>query len=153
MREGPFGPDKARFYASETVSAKCATERILLILFRQVEALSYLHSLNIVHRDVKADNIMIAQDGHIVLAGFECAKKLEDPTDCGTTSNCGTQEYQAPEMIMGWKYDFAVDCWGFGIFLCMMHFGQVSKSLGFPDIAVELVDSTRFLTAMSSIHS
>ena len=83
--------------------------------------------MNIVHRDVKADNIMIAPDGHIVLSGFDCAKKLggQGLSDCETSSNCGTQEYQAPELIMGWKYDFAVDTWGFGIFLCIMHFGQV----------------------------
>lgn len=114
-----------------------------------------MHSLSIVHRDVKADNIMIAQDGHIVLSGFECAKKLDElgSPEYGTASNCGTHEYQAPEMIMGWRYDFAVDCWGFGIFLCIMHFGQVSKLRGHPDNIDDSACSIRFSMEMSWIHS
>jgi hypothetical protein len=34
-------------------------------------------------------------------------------------------EYQAPEVLLGWTYDFAVDCWGFGILLYFMVFGTV----------------------------
>ncbi|KAH8120495.1 kinase-like domain-containing protein [Phellopilus nigrolimitatus] len=104
-RQGPFGPEKARFYASEIA-----------------EALSYLHSLCIVHRDVKPENVMIAADGHIVLTNFNCAKML-DHND-STTSNCGTKEFEAPERILGWTYDYTVDVWSFGVLLCIMHFGQ-----------------------------
>ncbi|KAL5534511.1 hypothetical protein ACEPAG_974 [Sanghuangporus baumii] len=104
-REGPFASDKARFYASEIV-----------------EALSYLHSLHIVHRDVKPENVMIAADGHVVLTSFSCAKVLDQCES--TASDCGTREIEAPERILGWTYDYAVDVWSLGILLCVMHFGQ-----------------------------
>lgn len=70
---------------------------------------------------------MIAFDGHIVLTNFNCAKALGQ-SDC-TTSVCGTREFEAPERILGWIYDYAVDVWSFGILLCIMHFGQVLKSV------------------------
>ncbi|KAL5535258.1 hypothetical protein ACEPAF_3352 [Sanghuangporus sanghuang] len=104
-REGPFASDKARFYATEIV-----------------EALSYLHSLHIVHRDVKPEDVMIAADGHVVLTNFSCAKVLDQ---CESTASvCGTRKFEAPERILGWTYDYAVDVWSFGILLCIMHFGQ-----------------------------
>ncbi|EJD04243.1 kinase-like protein, partial [Fomitiporia mediterranea MF3/22] len=106
-REGPFASDKARFYASEIVTG-----------------LSHLHSLCIVHRDIKPDNVMIAADGHIALTNFGCAKILDQSES--TWSDCGTREFEAPERILGWSYDYAVDIWSFGVLLCIMHFGQVN---------------------------
>lgn len=68
---------------------------------------------------------MIAADGHIVLTNFSCAKIL-DQCD-STTSDCGSREFEAPERILGWGYDYAVDIWSFGVLLCIMHFGQVTN--------------------------
>ena len=70
---------------------------------------------------------MIGSDGHIVLTNFACAKLLENYESTG--SSCGTKEYEAPERILNWAYDFAVDIWSFGIILCIMHFGQVGSQL------------------------
>ncbi|KAI5123727.1 hypothetical protein M0805_000320 [Coniferiporia weirii] len=108
-REGPLPPSNACFYASEIV-----------------EALSHLHSLCIVHRDVKPENIMIAADGHIILNDFSCAKMINryESEYFSATPNCVTKEFEAPERLLGWSYDFAVDVWSFGILLCVMHFGQ-----------------------------
>ena len=89
-----------------------------------MEAISYLHSKRIVHRDIKPENVMIDSDGHIVLINFGCAKLLENNEY--TASNCGTKEYEAPERILNWAYDYVVDVWSFGVLLCIMHFGQVS---------------------------
>ena len=75
---------------------------------------------------------MLEGDGHLVLTDFGLARHLPEGTTlltCDETlTACGTREYRAPEMIMGWKYDFAVDCWSFGLFLYMMHFGKVSNT-------------------------
>ena len=94
------------------------------LILRQTEGLAYLHSLSIVHRDIKPENIMIASDGHIVISNFRCAKILSRETCTG--SECGSKEYDAPEKLLHWLYDYAVDVWSFGIVLCIMHFGQVS---------------------------
>lgn len=70
---------------------------------------------------------MLDARGHVVLSNFHCATLLSpsDGPDVCTGSECGTRENRAPEMILGWKYDFAVDCWGFGIVLSYLHFGRV----------------------------
>lgn len=73
---------------------------------------------------------MIAADGHVVVTDFGFAKLLFSPgsPDLRTDSHCGTREYSAPEMLLGWAYDFAVDCWGFGVLLYLMHFGRVRSA-------------------------
>jgi serine/threonine protein kinase len=81
-----------------------------------------------VHRDLQPKNIMVDADGHIILTGFGCAKVLGSGSDAyiqRTATLCGTKEYQAPEMHLGWVHDFSVDCWAFGILLYVMLFGRV----------------------------
>lgn len=62
----------ANFYASEIVLA-----------------LEYLHSLSIVYRDLKPENLLIDRDGHLKITDFGFAKKLKDRT----WTLCGTPEY------------------------------------------------------------
>lgn len=86
-----------------------------------------LHAAGIVHRDLKPENVLLDAQGHIVLTDFGCAKVLPEANGARRRrafSNCGTVEYQAPEMILGWAHDFAVDIWGFGMLLHLMLFGK-----------------------------
>lgn len=64
-------------------------------------ALSTLHSNNIVYRDLKPDNIMIDNQGHIKLIDFGFSKSLGQNNDARTYTNCGTLGYTAPEVIAG----------------------------------------------------
>lgn len=93
----------------------------------QAQGIATLHEAGIVHRDLKPENVMIDRDGHIVLTDFGCAKMLGGPGTSlrRTVTTCGTREYQAPEMLLGWSHDFAVDCWGFGLLLYVMLYGSV----------------------------
>lgn len=101
----------------------------MVLTLVKVDALAFLHSLSIVHRNVKAENVWIQADGHVVLGDFSYAKELPSRTSerVRSYSNCGTREHQPPEMILGWGYDYAVDCWGFGIILSLLHLGHVSS--------------------------
>ncbi|KAF3453290.1 hypothetical protein FNV43_RR03730 [Rhamnella rubrinervis] len=111
-------------------------------------ALEYLHMLGIVYRDLKPENVLVRDDGHIMLSDltFLCgalkSKKdrkpknevgnqvsplpelMAEPTNARSMSFVGTHEYLAPEIIKGEGHGSAVDWWTFGIFLYELLFGK-----------------------------
>jgi len=88
-----------------------------LLIARQVaNALAYVHSKRIVHRDVKPDNIRIDASGNIKLMDFGVAKSGDlSLTASGFT--VGTPYYMAPEQIRGAKPTNLVDIYAFGVVL------------------------------------
>ncbi|KAG1474690.1 hypothetical protein G6F56_000199 [Rhizopus delemar] len=76
-------------------------------------AVKYLHSQKIVHRDIKPDNILLDQEGHIHLTDFNIACEL--PKNKFLTSLSGTATYFAPEVFKGQGYDENVDWWCVGV--------------------------------------
>jgi len=88
-----------------------------LLIARQVaNALAYVHSKRIIHRDVKPDNIRIDGSGNIKLMDFGVAKTGElSLTASGFT--VGTPYYMAPEQIRGAKPAHLVDIYAFGVVL------------------------------------
>ncbi|KAJ6593343.1 kinase-like domain-containing protein [Mycena capillaripes] len=81
-----------------------------------VEGVSSLHAANIIHRDLTPSNILVDHMGHIVLSNFCNAAMISADTQCGMPLGAAV-EYQAPEILLGWAHDFAVDCWSFGVLL------------------------------------
>jgi len=102
-RETTFNESTARFYFG------CV-----------VLALEYMHSLNIIYRDLKPENLLITARGYLKVTDFGFAKKRNQ-----STSLCGTREYLAPELITEGIQNFGVDWWCSGIFLYEMLIGQV----------------------------
>lgn len=72
-----------------------------------LEALGYLHTRNIVYRDMKPENALIDANGYCIMIDFGFAKIVVDKT----YTLCGTPEYLAPEIIMSKGHDKAVDYW------------------------------------------
>jgi len=95
-REGRFPDDTSRYYAAEIVLA-----------------FAYMHSMNIVYRDLKPENLLISTSGHMKITDFGFAKQIEDKT----WTLCGTPEYLAPEIIQSKGHGKPVDWWALGI-LC-----------------------------------
>ncbi|XP_055310689.1 cAMP-dependent protein kinase catalytic subunit PRKX [Sitodiplosis mosellana] len=99
---GKFSNSTANFYASEIILA-----------------LEYLHTLSIVYRDLKPENLLIDREGHLKITDFGFAKKLKDRT----WTLCGTPEYLAPEIIQSKGHNKAVDWWGLGVLIYEMLVG------------------------------
>ena len=101
MRRKRLKAKEIRFYAAEAVAG-----------------LNSLHSLQIVYRDLKPENLMLHSSGHLRFIDFGFAKQL---TTERTSSILGSPEYMAPEMVMKRPHGFAVDCWSLGILIYELH--------------------------------
>ena len=105
------------------------SEKMAKFLFRQIIlGIQHIHSKNVVHRDIKLENILIDFDNNVKICDFGIGKVLENEDEL-LYDKCGTPMYMAPEIILanddnGYK-GFPVDIWSSGITLYIMLSGSL----------------------------
>ena len=78
------------------------------------QGLLAFHKRNILHRDIKSDNVFLAYNGDVKLADLGFSVFLSEQKSNRTTQ-CGTLNWLAPEIISGQQYSKSVDIWALGI--------------------------------------
>lgn len=97
----------------------CLPEEVVRIYVAEIAlAIDFLHNAGIVHRDLKATNILLDENGHAVIIDFGLAKWL--PRNERTSTLCGTPRYMAPEILRRERYGHEVDWWSLGVLTCFL---------------------------------
>ena len=91
------------------------TDEAITIATQIGEALQEAHTKGIVHRDIKADNIMLTSKGQVKVMDFGLAKLKGAMKLTRTSSTVGTLAYMAPEQIQGGEVDSRSDIFAFGV--------------------------------------
>jgi len=102
-----FSAERTRFYTAQII---CGLE--------------YLHNAGVIYRDLKAENLILNDDGYILMTDFGISKEGLNTKDAKATTFCGTPEYLAPEILAGNGYTKAVDWWALGILIFEMLHGN-----------------------------
>ncbi|MET3811192.1 PASTA domain-containing protein [Arthrobacter sp. UYEF3] len=142
------------------------TPRLALALIDPVaEGLGAAHAAGLIHRDVKPENVLIADDGRIKIGDFGLARAITTTTSTGAL--IGTVAYLSPELVMGRQADARSDIYSLGIMLYEMLTGRqpfdgevpiqvayqhVNSSVGAPSLlvpglAAELDELVQWCTA------
>jgi len=105
-------------YLSEEESAK--------FFLQLLDGVQYLHNLHIVHRDLKLENLLLDQDGNIVITDFGFANNSRKNPSGLLSTSCGSPCYAAPELVINDNYvGEAADIWSCGIILYAMLCGYL----------------------------
>lgn len=93
------------------------SEEVIIKYFYQIcEGINYIHSQNVIHRDIKSQNIFLMKNGEVKIGDFGIAKALSK-TKSNAMTIIGTPYYFSPEIINGEPYNYKTDIWSLGIVL------------------------------------
>ena len=103
--------------------------------------LSFLHSKNIVYRDLKLENLMLDENGYLVLIDFGSCKIIEEKTELQSSFD-GSIDYMAPEVISGEGHGMMADWWSYGVLMYELLCGKPPFHEGSTDRILDLITTS-----------
>lgn len=102
-------------------------EDALSLIRKIADGMAYCHEHEVVHRDLKPDNIIVTAEGQPIIMDFGLAltKKSHRVTYASLTPTAGTPDYMAPEQVQGQRGDQRTDIYALGIMLYELLTGQI----------------------------
>lgn len=103
------------------------TQVDILFIFKEiVSAFTAMNDKGVIHRDLKPENILVNKEGHIKIADFGCAKKLDSESlqRIIMSFDKGTATYASPEILRALPYSSKCDLWSAGCVLYVLVTGK-----------------------------
>jgi len=109
-------------YIAEKNSSIKEKENIALKVARGIGA---AHKKDIIHKDIKAGNIMVTAEGSVKVLDFGLAQLSTTAKETNTKDYSGTATYMAPELVLGKDADIRSEAWAYGVVLYQLFTGEL----------------------------